>query len=154
MDKGHSEIEQLRSFGLTSILKKIPGKPRDVWIIGQSTDQLDASRAQPRCCRRVCGDQDGEWKEVARTKNTKALVKGLKWMTTHEFQVVATNSTVTSLSSGETSESIFPSSLVSAAGVGAGAATSLFLPYAIGASCEAFKQNKTYGGESQLTQFQ
>ena len=72
-------------------------------------------------------------------------------MTTHEFQVVATNSTVTSLSSGETSESIFPSSLVSAAGVGAGAATSLFLPYA---SCEAFKQNKSYGGESQLTQFQ
>ena len=84
-------------------------------------------------------DQDGEWKEVARTKKTKALVKGLKWMTTHEFQVVATNSTVTSISSGETSESIFPSSLVSAAGVGAGAATSLFLPYAIGASCEAFK---------------
>ena len=92
-------------------------------------------------------DQDGEWKEVARTKNTRALVKGLKWMTTHEFQVVATNSTVTRISSGETSESIFPSSLVSAAGVGAGAATSLFLPY-------AFKQNKSYGGESQLTQFQ
>ena len=87
---------------------------------------------------------------MARTKNTKALVKGLKWMTTHEFQVVATNSTVTSISSGETSESIFPSSLVSAAGVGAGAATSLF-SYA---SCEAFKQNKSYGGESQLTQFQ
>ena len=93
-------------------------------------------------------DQDGEWKEVARTKKTKALVK---WMTTHEFQVVATNSTVTSISSGETSESIFPSSLVSAAGVGAGAATSLFLPYA---SCKAFKQNKSYGGESQQTQFQ
>ena len=70
-------------------------------------------------------DQDGEWKEVARTKKTKALVKGLKWMTTHEFQVVATNSTVTSVSSGETSESIFPFSLVSAAGVSAGAATSL-----------------------------
>ena len=67
---------------------------------------------------------------------------------------MATNSTVTSLSSGETSESIFPTSLVSAAGVGAGAATSLFLPYAIGASCETFKQNKSYGGESQLTQFQ
>ena len=98
-------------------------------------------------------DQDGEWKEVARTKKTKALVKGLKWMTTHEFHR-ATNSTVTSISSGETSESIFPSSLVSAAGVGAGAATSLFLPYAIGASCEALKQNKSYGGESQLTQFQ
>ena len=88
---------------------------------------------------------------MARTKKTKALVKGLKWMTTHEFQVVATNSTV---SSGETSESMFPSSLVSAAGVDAGAATSLSLPYAIGASCEAFKQNKSYGGESQLTQFQ
>ena len=91
---------------------------------------------------------------MARTKKTKALVKGLKWMTTHEFQVVATNSTVTSLSSGETSESIFPSSLVSAAGVGASAATLLFLPYAIGVSCEAFKQNKSYGGESQLTLFQ
>ena len=76
---------------------------------------------------------------MVRTKNTKALVKGLKWMTTHEFQVVATNITVTSLSSGKTSESIFPSSLVPAAGVGAGAATSLFLPYAIGASCEALE---------------
>ena len=30
----------------------------------------------------------------------------------------------------------------------------LTLPYAIGASCETFKQNKSYGGESQLTQFQ
>ena len=99
-------------------------------------------------------DQDGEWKQVARTKKTKALVKGLKWMTTHEFQVVATNSTVTSISSGETCESIFPSSLVSAAGVGAGAATSPFLPYTIRASCEAFKQNKSYIGESQLAQFQ
>ena len=87
---------------------------------------------------------------MARTKNTKALVKGLKWMTTHEFQVVATNSTVTSLSSGETSESMFPSSLVSAAGVGAGAATSLFLPYA---SCEAFKQNKSYVGLNKLCFF-
>ena len=135
-----------------------PTRCLDHWTIDRSNQtQLDASRAQPRCCRRVCGVkkyQDGEWKEVARTKKTKALVKGLKWMTTHEFQVMATNSTVTSISSGETSESIFPSSLVSSAGVGAGAATSLFLPYAIGASCEAFKQNKSYGGESQLTQFQ
>ena len=32
LDKGISEIEQF-----TSILKKIPGRPRDVWIIGQST---------------------------------------------------------------------------------------------------------------------
>ena len=156
LDKGLSEIEQL-----TSILKKIPGRSRNVWIIGQSTDRIILSWMPPEHNPDAVKeyvvykkDQDGIWKEVARTKNTKALVKGLKWMTTHEFQVVATNSTVTSLSSGETPESIFPSSLVSAAGVGAGAATSLFLPYVIGASCEAFKQNKSYGGESQLTQFQ
>ena len=156
LDKGLSEIEQL-----TSILKKIPGRSQDVWIIGQSTDRIKLSWMPPEHNPDAVEeyvvykkDQDGEWKEVARTKNTKALVKGLKWMTTNEFQVAATNSTVTSLSSGETSESIFPSSLVSAPGVGAGAATSLFLPYAIGASCEAFKQNKSYGGESQLTQFQ
>ena len=153
LDKGLLEIEQL-----TSILEKIPGRPRDVWIIGQSTDRIKLSWMLPEHNPDAVEeyvvykkDQDREWKEVARTKKTKALVKGLKWMTTHEFQVVATNSTVTSLSSGETSESIFPSSLVSAAGVGAGAATSLFLPYA---SCEAFKQNKSYGEESQLTQFQ
>ena len=36
LDKGLSEIEQL-----TSILKKIPGRPRDVWIIGQSTDRIN-----------------------------------------------------------------------------------------------------------------
>ena len=150
LDKGLSEIEQL-----TSILKKIPWRPRDVWIIGQSTDRIKLSWMPPENNPDAVKeyvvykkDQDGEWKEVARTKKTKALVKGLKWITTHEFQVVATNSTVTSISSGETSESIFPSSLVSAAGVGAGAATSLFLPYAIGASCEAFKQNKSYGDES------
>ena len=121
LDKGLSDIEQL-----TSILKKIPGRPRDVWIIGQSTDQIKLSWMPPEHNPDAVEeyvvykkDQDGEWKEVARTKNTKALVKGLKWMTTHEFQVVATNSTVTSISSGETSESIFPTSLVSAAGVGA-----------------------------------
>ena len=35
LNKGISEIEQL-----TSILKKIPGRPRDVWIIGQSTNSV------------------------------------------------------------------------------------------------------------------
>ena len=113
LDKGLSEIEQL-----TSILKKIPGRPRDVWIIGQSTDRIKLSWMPPEHNPDAVEeyvvykkDQDGEWKEFARTKNTKALVKGIKWMTTHEFQVVATNSTVTSISSGETSESIFPTSL-------------------------------------------
>ena len=108
LDKGLSEIEQLMS-----IRKKIPGRPRDVWIIGQLTYRIKLSWMPPEHNPYAVEeyvvykkDQDGEWKEVARTKNTKALVKGLKWMTTHEFQVVATNSTVTSISSGETSESI------------------------------------------------
>ena len=42
LDKGLSEIEQL-----TSILKKIPGRPRDVWIIGQSTDRIKLSWMPP-----------------------------------------------------------------------------------------------------------
>ena len=156
LDKGLSDLGEL-----TSILKKIPGKPRDVWIIGQATDRIKLSWIPPEHNPEAVEEyvvykkaQDGEWKEVVRTKKTKALVKGLKCMTTHEFQVVATNSTITSLASGETSESIYPSALVSAAGVGAGAATALCLPYAIGASCEGFKQNKSYGADSKLSQFQ
>ena len=99
MDKGLSEIQQL-----TNILKKIPGRPRDVWIIGQSTDRIKLSWMPPEHNADAVEeyvvykkDQDGEWKEVARTMKTEALVKGFKWMTTHEFQVVATNSTVTSI---------------------------------------------------------
>ena len=127
---------------------------------GQATDRIKLSWMPPEHNAEAVEeyvvykkDKDGEWKEVAWTKKTKALVKGLKSMSTHGFQVVATNSTI-SLASGERSECIFPTALVLAAGVGAGAATALFLPYAIGASCEAFKQRKSYGGDSKLSQFQ
>ena len=87
-----------------------------MWIIGQATDRIKLSWIPPEHNPEAVEEyvvykkaQDGEWKEVVRTKKTKALVKGLKCMTTYEFQVVATNSTITSLASGETSESIYPS---------------------------------------------
>ena len=64
LDKGLLEIEQL-----TSILKKIPGRPRDVWIIGQLTDCIKLSWMPPEHNPDAVKeyvvykkDQDGEWK--------------------------------------------------------------------------------------------
>ena len=59
LDKGLSEIEQL-----TSILKKIPGRPRDVWIIGQSTDRIKLSQMLSKsmwCTRKIKTENGKKW---------------------------------------------------------------------------------------------
>ena len=62
--------------------------------------------------------EGGAWEEVKKTKNTKALVTGLKSKKKFEFKVIATNSVMRSL--GNIEESITEASKVFAAAVGTG----------------------------------
>ena len=63
LDKGLSEIEQL-----TSILKNIPVRLRDVWIIGQSTDRVGCLQSTTQmlsksmwCTRKIKTENGRKW---------------------------------------------------------------------------------------------
>ena len=109
-------------------------------------------------------EKGGEWEEAVRTKKTKALVKGLKsnprldyhgldnidsYMLESkrkcEFQIVAINSTVTSLAiknyftAAETSPAIMKTF-----GVFTGVAASLCLPYVLGRAFDAYDWDKEF----------
>ena len=113
LERELSELNQL-----SDILKKIPGQPQNVKIIGRSNDRVKLSWDPPKhnpeaveeyvVYKRV---KDGEWEEAVRTKKTRALMKGLKSHTSldvnvidiikvetdYELQVMAVNNIVTSL---------------------------------------------------------
>ena len=161
LERGMSELNQL-----SDILKEIPGQPQNVEIIGRSSDRVKLSWEPPEhnpeaveeyvVYKRIKG---GEWEEAVRTKKTKALVKGLKSRTEleldgfhaiedvfnfvvleaktdYEFQVMAVNSTVTSLATKRSAEANPSTAAVNTFGVCTGAAGSLLLPYAIGIAIE------------------
>ena len=65
LDKGLSEIEQL-----TSILKQIPGY-KMFGSLDNRQIELDAPRAQPRCCQRVCGVQERSRRRMERSGQDK-----------------------------------------------------------------------------------
>ena len=165
LERGLSELNQF-----SDILKKIPSQPQNVEVIGKSSDRLKLSWDPPKhnpeaveeyvVYKRIEG---GEWEEAVRTKETKALVKGLKSRTElrykrfddmdpymldsnsrYEFQVLAVNSTVTSLA---TKRLAMPEPLTAAMttfSACTGAAGSLCLPYVIGKGMEAFKKDWDY----------
>ena len=108
--------------------------------------------------------EGGEWEEAVRTKKTKVLVKGLKSCTMlrynglddidsymlgsdrkFEFQVVALNSTVTSLAKKYLSFAAEASpAAMKAFGVCTGVAGSFCLPYVIGKAKEAFDSEDNF----------
>ena len=95
-NKGVEVLEQL-----TAILKKIPGMPENPTIIGSGSDRLKLSWRPPKHNPQAVEDyvvsireQGKEWKEVARTKKTRALIKGLESKTEYVIQVVATSSII------------------------------------------------------------
>ena len=82
LERGMSELNQL-----SDILKKIPGQPQNVNVIGRSSDRVKLSWDPPKHNPEAVEEyvvykriKDGEWEEAVRTKKTKALVKGLNHM--------------------------------------------------------------------------
>ena len=90
----------------------------------------------------------GEWEEAVKTNKTRALVKGLKShtkfdvdgldrvyydaKTDYEFQVLALNSTVTSIATNKSAEAKPSTAATTAFGASVGVGGSLLLPYLIG----------------------
>ena len=147
-----SELNQL-----SDILKKIPGQPQNVGVIGSSNDRVklrwDPPAHNPEAVeeyvvyKRV---KDGEWEEAVRTKKTRALVKGLKSHTSldvnvfdiikvetdYELQVMAVNNIVTSLPTKPSAEAKLSTAANTTYGACLGVAASLLLPCVIGAAFE------------------
>ena len=106
LKKGHKELNQLGD-----TLKMIPGCPQGVKIIGTGSDRIKLSWNPPAHNPEAAElyvvsmrDEDGVWKEVKRTKHTKALVTGLKSKKKYEFKVTAANATLVSLANKNESE--------------------------------------------------
>ena len=160
LERGLSELNQL-----SDILKTIPGQPLNVKVIGRGHDRIKLSWDPPAHNPEAVEEyvvykkvEGGEWEEAVRTKKTKVLVKGLKSRTKLEydgldnidsymlesnrkceFQVVALNSTVTSVAK----EYYFSAAEVSPAamkafGICTGVAGSFCLPYVVGKAMEGF----------------
>ena len=159
LERELSELNQL-----SDILKKIPGQPRNVKVIGRSSDRVKLSWDPPEHNPEAVEEyvvykriKDGEWEEAVRTKKTRALVKGLKSHTSldvmvidikaetdYELQVLAVNSTVTSLATKELAEAAPSTAAMTTVGACTGAAGSLLLPYLIGRGIEAFEFEVDY----------
>ena len=70
---------------LTTILKNIPGPPRNLEVVGKSSDRIklgwDPPLENPEAVEEYVvykKIEGGEWEEALRTEKTRALVKGLK----------------------------------------------------------------------------
>ena len=94
LQRGLAEVGQL-----SEILKKIPGRPRNVRVVGTGADRVKLSWEPPQhnpeaveeyvVYKRVKG---GEWEEDVRTEETHALVKGLKSEVKLSFGGISTDS--------------------------------------------------------------
>ena len=103
LERGLSEMSQL-----ADILKKIPGKPQNVEVVGVGSDRVKLIWAPPAQNPDAVEEyvvykrpkKGGDWEEAARTdrEHTVALVKGLKYNDAeYEFHVAAMNSFIMSL---------------------------------------------------------
>ena len=155
------ERELLELNQLSDILKKIPGRPQNVIIIGAGHDRVKLSWEPPKHNPEAVEEyvvykktKGGDWEEAVRTKNTRALVKGLKShtkieldgvegigdintnilhsKTDDEFSVVAVSKTVISLETTRFAMAQPSTAAVTTFGICVGGAASLLLPSAIG----------------------
>ena len=107
MEKGMADLSKF-----SDSLKKIPGHPQNVEVIGLSSDRVKLSWDPPSHNPEAVEEyvvykraaKGGDWEEAARTKKTRALVKGLKSSMKYELHVTATNSLITSLASNMETE--------------------------------------------------
>ena len=145
LEKGLMELKKLEK-----ALKKIPGCPQDVKVIGRGPDRIKLSWNPPAnnpeaadlyvVSMRVEG---GEWEEVKRTKHTKALVTGLKSKKKYEFRLMATNAMMISLASEEKSDTQRSKAFHAAAGffLGVAGAPVVAIGGAAFVAIEAIKTN-------------
>ena len=102
LEKGHKGLNEM-----SKILKKVPGVPQEVGIIGIGPDRIKLSwkppKHNPKAAEKYIvskrkGDE-GMWEEIKTTKKTKFLIVGLKSDHKYQFNVRATNSLLSSLGS-------------------------------------------------------
>ena len=100
LDRGLLELSQF-----SNILKKIPGQPKNVEVIGTSQDRVKLSWEPPAQNPEAVDEyiiykrvkKGGNWEEAVKTGITYAVVKGLKSQTEYEFHVISNNSGASSL---------------------------------------------------------
>ena len=97
-----SGLSGLRQF--SDILKRIPGPPQNVKVIGRGSDRVklswDPPTRNPEAVEAyiIYKKPDGrEWEVAARTEKTKVVVKKFESCTKYEISVLATNSAVESV---------------------------------------------------------
>ena len=131
MEKGMADLSKF-----SDSLKKIPGQPQNVEVIGMSSDRVKLSWEPPVHNPEAVEEyvvykraaKEGNWEEAARTKKTRTLVKGLKSHMKYELHVTATNSLITSLASSMETETELSGAVLAA---GMTAASCLAMPLLI-----------------------
>ncbi len=105
LEKGHRELNQLGDS-----LKRIPGPPGKVVIIGRGSDRVKLSwqppEKNPEAAESyvVWKQEEGkQWERVRETKKTKILITGLKSNTDYQFRVTATNDLIKSVATTQNS---------------------------------------------------
>ena len=105
LEKGHRELNQLGD-----LLKRNPGPPGAVRVIGSGSDRVKLSWQPPRKNHEAAEsyvvwkqEKGKQWERVRATKKTKILITGLKSDTYYQFTVTATNDLIKSLDTWESS---------------------------------------------------
>ena len=98
LKKGRRELKQPGDS-----LKRIPGPPSEVEVIGRGSDRVKLSwqppKKNPEAAESyvVWKQEEGkQWERVRETRKTTMLITGLKSRTEYQFQVTATNDLINS----------------------------------------------------------
>ena len=108
LEKGHRELNQLGDS-----LKRIPGPPSEVEVVGEGPDRVKLSwqppKKNPEAAESyvVWKQEEGkQWERVRETKKTKILITGLKSGTEYQFRVTATNDLIKSVATTQHSDKV------------------------------------------------
>ncbi len=133
LEKGHRELNQLGDS-----LKRIPGPPSEVEVIGRGPDRVKLSwqppEKNPEAAESyvVWKQEEGmEWERVRETKKTKILITGLKSGTKYQFRVTATNDLIKSVTITQDSQTLWSKAKMGAIAGGAGAIGLSLMPVAL-----------------------
>ena len=134
LEKGLSELHQLGD-----LLKRIPGPPVMVMVLGKGPDRVKLSWQPPDKNPEAAEsyvvwkkEEGKQWEKARETKKTKILITGLNSNTEYQFQVTATNDLIKSMATTQQSETKWSKAgTLGLAGVVGGVVGSLSLPTAV-----------------------